>query len=109
MFVVLCGLIFFLDHTHIAGNDHQGIQHLFFTLSIIPWKFRNRSWSWCPMGSCLNSMQIIPKDIMPLHSTMSFLSYYRVCQRPTHLGGSSQMAWDLMAFNEPYYSRYPSV
>jgi hypothetical protein len=50
MFVVLCGLIFFLDHTHVAGNDRQGIECLFFTLSIIPWKFRNRSWSWCPLG-----------------------------------------------------------
>jgi hypothetical protein len=25
-FVVLCGLIFFFEHTHIAGNDHQGIE-----------------------------------------------------------------------------------
>jgi hypothetical protein len=43
-FLVLCGLIFFLDHTHVAGNDWQGIECLFFTLSIIPQKFRNRSW-----------------------------------------------------------------
>jgi hypothetical protein len=49
-FVVLCGLIFFLDRTHVAGNDRQGIECLFFTLSIIPWQFRNRSWSWCPLG-----------------------------------------------------------
>jgi hypothetical protein len=50
MFVVLCGLIFSLDHTRVARNDHHDIECLFFTLSIIPWKFRNRSWSWCPLG-----------------------------------------------------------
>jgi hypothetical protein len=50
MFVVLCGLVFFLDHTHVAGNDRQGIECLFFTLSIIPQQFRNRSWSWRPLG-----------------------------------------------------------
>jgi hypothetical protein len=50
MFVVLCRLTFFLDHAHVAGNDWQGIECLFFTLSIIPQKFRNRSWSWCPLG-----------------------------------------------------------
>jgi hypothetical protein len=50
MFVVLCGHIFFLDHTHVAGNDRQGIECLFFTLSIIPRQFRNRSWSWHPLG-----------------------------------------------------------
>jgi hypothetical protein len=50
MFLVLCRLIFFLDHTHVARNDWQGIDCLFLTLSIIPWKFRNRSWSWCPLG-----------------------------------------------------------
>jgi hypothetical protein len=49
-FVVLCGLIFFLDRTHVAGNDRQGIECLFFTLSIIPRQFRNRSWSWHPLG-----------------------------------------------------------
>jgi hypothetical protein len=48
-FVVLCGLIFFLDCTHVAGSDWQGIECLFFTLSIIPWQFRNRSWSWHPL------------------------------------------------------------
>jgi hypothetical protein len=94
-FVVLCGLIFFLDHTHVAGNDRQGIECLFFTLSIIPWQFRNRSWS------CLNLRQMIPKDRMPLLFTVSFLSYYEVCERHTHLEVSSQMCWDLMAFNKP--------
>jgi hypothetical protein len=49
-FVVLCRLIFFLEHTHVARNDWQGIECLFFTLSIIPRKFKNRSWSWCPLG-----------------------------------------------------------
>jgi hypothetical protein len=49
-FVVLCRLIFFLDRTYVARNDHQGIECLFFTLSIILQKFRNRSWSWCPLG-----------------------------------------------------------
>jgi hypothetical protein len=49
MFVVLCGL-FFLDHTHVTRNDRQGIECLFFTLSIITRKFRNRSWSWWPLG-----------------------------------------------------------
>jgi hypothetical protein len=33
---VLCGIIFFLDHTFTAGNDHQGCKCLFFTLSMIP-------------------------------------------------------------------------
>jgi hypothetical protein len=41
---------FFLDYTHVARNDRQGIECLFFTLSIIPRKFRNRSWSWHPLG-----------------------------------------------------------
>ncbi len=49
-FVVLCGLIFFLDCTHIARNDCQGTECLFFTLSIIPWKSTNRSWSWHALG-----------------------------------------------------------
>ncbi len=54
-----------------------------------------------PLGSCLNLRQMIPKDRMPLLFTMSFLSYYKVCERHTHLEVSSQMCWDLMAFNEP--------
>jgi hypothetical protein len=33
--------------------------------------------------------------------TMFFLSYYEVYKRHTHLEVSSQMCWDLMAFNEP--------
>jgi hypothetical protein len=37
-------------YTHVARNDCQGIECLFFTLSIIPQKFRTRSWSWCPLG-----------------------------------------------------------
>jgi hypothetical protein len=49
-FVVLCRLIFSLDHTHVARNDCQGIKCLVFTLSIIPQRFRNRSWSWHPLG-----------------------------------------------------------
>ena len=44
---------------------------------------------------------------MPLDSTVSFLSYYRVCERPIHLGVSSQMSWDLMAFNKPITFNIP--
>jgi hypothetical protein len=44
---------------------------------------------------------MIPKDRMPLLFTMSFLSYYKVCERDTPLEVSSQMCWDLMALNEP--------
>jgi hypothetical protein len=73
-FVVLCGLICFLDHTHVAGNDFQVIKCLFLTLSIIPRKFRNRSWSWHPLGSCLNLRQMIPKDRTPLHCFHHVLS-----------------------------------
>jgi hypothetical protein len=54
-----------------------------------------------PLGSCLNLRQMIPKDRMPLCFTMSILSYYKVCKRPTHLEVWSQMCWDMMAFNEP--------
>jgi hypothetical protein len=44
---------------------------------------------------------MIPKDRMPLLFTVSFLSYFEVFERPTHLEVSSQMCWDLIAFNEP--------
>jgi hypothetical protein len=98
-FVVLFRLIFFLDHTHVARNDWQGIECLFFTLSIIPWKFRHGHGT--PLGSCLNLRQMIAKDRMPLLFTVSFLSYYEVCERRTHLEVSLQMCWDLMAFNKP--------
>jgi hypothetical protein len=46
---MLYRFIFFLDGTHVARNDWQGIECLFFTLSIIPQKFRNSSRSWHPL------------------------------------------------------------
>jgi hypothetical protein len=49
-----------------------------------------------PLGSCLNSRQMIPKDRMPLLFTVSFLSYYEVCERHTHLEVSSQIITDVL-------------
>jgi hypothetical protein len=100
MFVVLCRLIFFLDCTHVAGNDRQGT-----SLGSLGTDHGHGT----PLGSCLNLKQMIPKDRMPLLFTVSFLSYYKVCERRTHLEVSSQMCWDLMGFNEPQHSRYPFV
>jgi hypothetical protein len=101
MFVVLCGLIFFLDPTHVAGTDRQGIECLFFTLQSSLGSLGTDHGHGAPLGSCLNLRQMIPKNRMPLLFTMSFLSYYKVCERRTHLEVSSQMCWDLMAFNKP--------
>jgi hypothetical protein len=101
MFVVLCGLLFSLDHTNVARNDCKGIECLFSLFQSSLRSLGTDHGHGTPLGSCLNSRQMIPKDRMPLHFTVSFLSYYEVCERPTHLEVSSQMCWDLMAFNEP--------
>jgi hypothetical protein len=101
MFVVLCGLLFSLDHTNVARNDCQGIECLFSLFQSSLRSLGTDHGYGTLLGSCLNSRRMIPKDRMPLHFTVSFLSYYEVCKRPTHLEVSSQMCWDLMAFNEP--------
>jgi len=85
-FVVLCGLIFFLDRTHVAGNDHQGIECLFFTLSILPCAIHNKSWSWCPLG-------IMPKFESNDSKGQNAITFHRVLRvllkgvREAHLLG----------------------
>ena len=100
-FVVLCGLIFSWTILMLPEMTARVLSVYFSLFQSSLRSLGTDHGHGAPLGSCLNLRQMIPKDRMPLHFTMSFLSYYEVCERPTHLEVSSQMCWDLMAFNEP--------
>jgi len=47
---VLCGLIFFIDRTHVALKDRLSLCPVLFSLSIIPQWLRVHSFAWRPLG-----------------------------------------------------------
>jgi hypothetical protein len=103
MLVVLCGLKFFSWTVLMLPEMTARVSSVYFSLFQSSLRSSGTDHGHgAPLGSCLNLRQMIPKDRMPLHHvTVSFLSYYKGCKRPTHLEVSSQMCWDLMAFNKP--------
>jgi len=47
---VLCGIIVFIDRTHVAEKEKLTLCPLMFTLSIIPRYLRNQPFAWRPLG-----------------------------------------------------------
>jgi hypothetical protein len=47
---ILCGIIFFIDRTHVADKEKLTLCPILFSLSIIPRWLRNQSFAWRPIG-----------------------------------------------------------
>ena len=47
---ILCGIIFFIDRTHVADKEKLTLCPVLFSLSIIPCWLRNHSFAWHPIG-----------------------------------------------------------
>jgi hypothetical protein len=47
---ILCGIIFFIDRTHVADKEKLTLCPVLFSLSIIPRWLRNHSFAWRPIG-----------------------------------------------------------
>jgi hypothetical protein len=47
---ILCGLILFIDRTHVADKEKLTLCPVLFSLSIIPRWLRNHSFAWRPIG-----------------------------------------------------------
>jgi hypothetical protein len=47
---ILCGIILFIDRTHVADKDKLSLEPVLFSLSIIPRALRNHPFAWRPLG-----------------------------------------------------------